>query len=579
MNSLGGAEARAPVPGRARRATSRRARRRSAQTRSAASRRTRSASSTRRTRATSRPSPTRPPILDVLTADDAAHFAALRGHLDALGAPYEVAPRLVRGLDYYTRTLFEIKGATAKLGAGDTLVGGGRYDDMVERARRPDRCRRSASRPASSASSSRATRRRPRLGVDAFVAPLGEAGVGLGLVLARDLRAAGVDDRARRSKELAQGAAPPGERAGRALRLIAGDDEVAKGVVQLKDLARRRARRPSASRTWSRPCDGSSRRRLERLGPRRRHAPARPRRAAVLGPPLLAPGARADGRHGEVAPRRRSRRSPLRCTRTRSALAPAARRTTRRRSRAPSRSSGPSRSSLPRRTRSPSPPRCAGRSAPTTRAHPPSPVGELRHTSYFPYYEERRGDYRFRTLAIPPLWLEHTRGLHDPTAAAVPGEPTQEDRQSLFAALYYQRRSPKLDVDTLFPLIWRVRDEDSHLLVLGPFAHREAPFEHDNWLAPLYFEGTRKDGGYLALPPLLTARVVEREDSRSPTASSTSATARGRTSTGASRRSPSTATTGTSRGRARPTRSSRRFSTTTASGRSTRTRSAWWGRS
>ncbi len=135
---------------------------------------------------------------------------------------------------------------------------------------------------------------------------------------------------------------------------------------------------------------------------------------------------------------------------------------------------------------------------------PPSPVGELRHTSYFPYYEERRGEYRFRTLAIPPLWLELTRGLHDPTAAAVPGEPTQEDRQSLFAALYYQRRSPKLDVDTLFPLIWRVRDEDSHLLVLGPFAHREATFEHDNWLAPLYFEGARKDGGYLALPPLLT---------------------------------------------------------------------------
>jgi hypothetical protein len=134
---------------------------------------------------------------------------------------------------------------------------------------------------------------------------------------------------------------------------------------------------------------------------------------------------------------------------------------------------------------------------------PPSPVGELRHTSYFPYYGERRGEYRFR--ALPPLWLEQTRGIHDGTTPVAAGEPTQVDRQSLFALLYYQRRSPKLDFDTVFPFLWKVRDEESHLLVLGPFAHREATFEHDNWLAPLYFEGKRKDGGYLDLPLLLTA--------------------------------------------------------------------------
>ena len=135
---------------------------------------------------------------------------------------------------------------------------------------------------------------------------------------------------------------------------------------------------------------------------------------------------------------------------------------------------------------------------------PPSPVGELRHTSYFPYYEERRGEYRFRALELPPLWLELTRGLPDPTAAAVAGEPTHEDRQSLYGLLYYQRRSPKLDFDTIFPAIWKVRDGDSHLLVLGPFVHRESDTDHDNWLAPLYFEGARKDGGYLHMPLLLT---------------------------------------------------------------------------
>ena len=134
---------------------------------------------------------------------------------------------------------------------------------------------------------------------------------------------------------------------------------------------------------------------------------------------------------------------------------------------------------------------------------PPSPVGELRRTSYFPYYEERRGDYRLRLL--PPLWLEQTRGLRAPAGATAPGEPAHEDRQSLFALLYYQRRSLHLDIDTLFPAFWKVRDDDSNLLVLGPFVHREANFEHDNWLAPLYFEGARKDGGYLHLPLLLTA--------------------------------------------------------------------------
>ena len=133
---------------------------------------------------------------------------------------------------------------------------------------------------------------------------------------------------------------------------------------------------------------------------------------------------------------------------------------------------------------------------------PPSPVGELKRPTYFPYYEERRGDYRLRML--PPLWLEQTRGLPALTGAAVPGEPTQEDRQSLFGLFYYQRRSPRRDFDTIFPFFWKVKDDDSHLLVVGPFAHREADFEHDNWLAPLYMEGARKDGGYIFLPPLLT---------------------------------------------------------------------------
>ncbi len=48
-----------------------------------------------------------------------------------MGTPYVVEPRLVRGLDYYTRTLFEVRGRGGDLGANAALCGGGRYDDMV----------------------------------------------------------------------------------------------------------------------------------------------------------------------------------------------------------------------------------------------------------------------------------------------------------------------------------------------------------------------------------------------------------------------------------------------------------------
>ncbi len=56
----------------------------------------------------------------------------------------------------------------------------------------------------------------------------------------------------------------------------------------------------------------------------------------------------------------------------------------------------------------------------------------------------------------------------------------------------------------MFPALWRVRDHDTNVVVVGPFVHREAPHENDNWLAPFYFSGSRPDGGYFHSLPLLT---------------------------------------------------------------------------
>ncbi|MDE0066842.1 MAG: histidine--tRNA ligase [Acidimicrobiaceae bacterium] len=72
-----------------------------------------------------------PVMVDFLDDESAGHFAAVRAGLDAVGIAYEISPRLVRGLDYYTRTAFEFA-ATALPGAQNAVGGGGRYDGLVE---------------------------------------------------------------------------------------------------------------------------------------------------------------------------------------------------------------------------------------------------------------------------------------------------------------------------------------------------------------------------------------------------------------------------------------------------------------
>ena len=71
-----------------------------------------------------------PRLLDRLGADDTEHFASVRELLDDAGLDYEVDTALVRGLDYYTRTVFEVE--SGALGAQNALGGGGRYDRLVE---------------------------------------------------------------------------------------------------------------------------------------------------------------------------------------------------------------------------------------------------------------------------------------------------------------------------------------------------------------------------------------------------------------------------------------------------------------
>jgi histidyl-tRNA synthetase len=177
-----------------------------------------------------------PDIRDHLSPEAAAHFDAVLAGLDAVGIPYEVTPRLVRGLDYYVRTTFEIAGAALDA-AQDALGGGGRYDGLAEDLGGPstpgigfalgvDRVLLACDAEAVFAVDDG--------GVDAFVVDV--AGGQHATVIAEQLRAAGMRaDRAfgGRSMKAQMKAA---DRSGAAVAVIVGEQEVTDGTVVVRDL-------------------------------------------------------------------------------------------------------------------------------------------------------------------------------------------------------------------------------------------------------------------------------------------------------------------------------------------------------
>jgi hypothetical protein len=178
---------------------------------------------------------TLPVIADSLDEASKAHFAAVTAALDAAGVPYTRNHRLVRGLDYYTRTTFEF--THGGLGAQNALLGGGRYDGLSEASAGPKR-------PASAlpwaktgwCSPCRLWKLPAPQVADAFIAPLGESLNPAALVLARELRHQGPVDRAGRRQ------LPPQEilrsrRQDRPPIVILGEDELQSGILTVKTFA------------------------------------------------------------------------------------------------------------------------------------------------------------------------------------------------------------------------------------------------------------------------------------------------------------------------------------------------------
>ena len=181
-----------------------------------------------------------PLMADNLCDACAEHFAQVRRYLEALDIPYHVNPTLVRGLDYYTRTVFEI--LPPEEGAQSVVLGGGRYDGLIELlGGRPtpgigfgsgiERFILNVKRQEA------ATAQPEGAGVDAVVVSLGDAAAAAGVKLASDLRRQGLE-----AVLAPQGRSLRGQlRHATALRasyaLVLGEDELARGAVQVKELA------------------------------------------------------------------------------------------------------------------------------------------------------------------------------------------------------------------------------------------------------------------------------------------------------------------------------------------------------
>lgn len=178
-----------------------------------------------------------PSTLDCLCNECREHFEDLKQNLDTLGIPYEVDPRIVRGLDYYTKTVFEIIAKSD--GFEGTVCGGGRYDGLLSQLGGP---------PMPAVGFGLGMERLllvaeaagaipPPVPITVYVAPLGKAVRPAAMKLTQQLRAAGIPadtDHAGRSLKAQFKYA---DKLGASVVAVLGEDELARGAVKLKRMS------------------------------------------------------------------------------------------------------------------------------------------------------------------------------------------------------------------------------------------------------------------------------------------------------------------------------------------------------
>ena len=179
-----------------------------------------------------------PDMLDYLCDDCRNAFDDVRKNLDALGIEYIVDPRIVRGLDYYTKTAFEF--VTDSNGTQGTVCGGGRYDHLIEEIGGP---------PIPGVGFGLGIERLLMLmdekgaeipqpePVKAFIAVMGEDAKLFGLKLLRELRQKGVKAEMDTLARNIKGQFKYADRLGAEYTVVIGDNEIAEGIVSIKEMA------------------------------------------------------------------------------------------------------------------------------------------------------------------------------------------------------------------------------------------------------------------------------------------------------------------------------------------------------
>ncbi|WP_408007040.1 histidine--tRNA ligase [Pseudalkalibacillus sp. A8] len=183
---------------------------------------------------------TAPSILDYLNDSSRTYFEHVKAYLDELGVQYEVDPTLVRGLDYYNHTAFEIMSEAPGFGAITTLSGGGRYNGLVEEIGGPETPGIGFAMSLERflvALEAEQIELPVQKGIDCYLVSLGEAPKKRSMSILNELRSAGLtaDKDFLDKKMKAQFKAA--DRLNAKYVLILGDDELDKGIINVKDMA------------------------------------------------------------------------------------------------------------------------------------------------------------------------------------------------------------------------------------------------------------------------------------------------------------------------------------------------------
>ena len=178
-----------------------------------------------------------PILLDYLSAESKANFAEVQEHLTAMGIAFTINPRMVRGLDYYTGTTFEF--VHDLLGAQSGIGGGGRYDGLMGEIGGQD-----ITGIGFGIGLDRALLAVEAEGVvipetfvsDLFIIPMGQAAKSAALKYAADLRAAGFKVELAFGDRALKTAMKIADKSGARYSLVIGDEEMASGVVEVKEM-------------------------------------------------------------------------------------------------------------------------------------------------------------------------------------------------------------------------------------------------------------------------------------------------------------------------------------------------------